>query len=297
MFEYRTGRKMCGREKRLPVSLTAQMSAFARAYHFENSVRPVFCDKYARKLFSDSEYSEIKQFILASGNKIGEFVNTYLAPTPLARARFCTDALKNAMLTGTEQLVILGSGLDMTAFSEDFGGISVFELDRESEINEKKRRLDRAGISIPANVRPIPCSLASESIAQTLERNGFDKNGKTFFSCIGLLYYMTADEISGLFGEIAALSADGSELAFDFGDAHLFSSNVERVRQMRAMAEKCGEPMKSCFGYDELEKLLERHGFLIYEFLNRDEIQQRYFPESELTAFENINFALAVIKK
>lgn len=64
---------------------------------------------------------------------------------------------------------------------------------------------------------------------------------------------------------------------------------------MLAMAEKSGEPMKSCFGYGELEKMLEQHNFLIYEFLNRDEIQSRFFADSEMTAFENINYAQAVL--
>lgn len=86
-------------------------------------------------------------------------------------------------------------------------------------------------------------------------------------------------------------------MVFDFADSHLFSSDVPRVKNMLAMAEKSGEPMKSCFGYGELEKMLEKHHFLIYEFLNRDEIQNRYFAEcnNEMSAFENINYAQAVL--
>ena len=53
--------------------------------------------------------------------------------------------------------------------------------------------------------------------------------------------------------------------------------------------------MKSCFGYSELEKMLEKCGFLLYEFLNRDEIQHRFFDGCEMTAFENINYAQAVL--
>lgn len=56
--------------------------------------------------------------------------------------------------------------------------------------------------------------------------------------------------------------------------------------------------MKSCFGYSELEKLLEGYGFLIYEFLNPEEIQSRFFNSSdgEMTAFECINYVRAVLK-
>ena len=106
---------------------------------------------------------------------------------------------------------------------------------------------------------------------------------------------MTADEISELFRSISDFAADGSTVVFDFADSHLFSSDFPRVKNMLAMAEKSGEPMKSCFGYGELEKMLEQHNFLIYEFLNRDEIQSRFFADSEMTAFENINYAQAVL--
>ncbi|MGN0596713.1 MAG: hypothetical protein ACI4J1_05255 [Ruminiclostridium sp.] len=69
------------------------------------------------------------------------------------------------------------------------------------------------------------------------------------------------------------------------------------MKNMLAMAEKSGEPMKSCFSYGELEKMLEQHNFLIYEFLNRDEIQNRFFAKcgGEMTAFENVNYGLAVL--
>ena len=64
-----------------------------------------------------------------------------------------------------------------------------------------------------------------------------------------------------------------------------------------SVTEKSGEPMKSCFGYGELEKMLEKHHFLIYEFLNRVEIQNRYFAEcnNEMSAFENVNYAQSVL--
>lgn len=43
--------------------------------------------------------------------------------------------------------------------------------------------------------------------------------------------------------------------------------------------------------------MLEKHHFLIYEFLNRDDIQNRFFAKcnNEMSAFENINYAQAVL--
>lgn len=90
----------------------------------------------------------------------------------------------------------------------------------------------------------------------------------------------------------------GSTLLFDFADENLFISKTKRVQNMTAMAAAGGEPMKSCFDYEHLEKLLEEYKFLIYEFLIPYDIHEKYFKNRTdyLTAFENINYALAVLK-
>lgn len=56
--------------------------------------------------------------------------------------------------------------------------------------------------------------------------------------------------------------------------------------------------MKSCFSYPDLEKLLEKYPFLVYELLTPTDIQNRYFNgrEKQLTAFEHVNYALTVFK-
>ena len=60
-----------------------------------------------------------------------------------------------------------------------------------------------------------------------------------------------------------------------------------------------GEPMKTAFSYGALEKLLEKHGFLIYELLTPDDIQRDIIDRAgaELKAFEHVNDCLAVRKK
>lgn len=298
LFEYNPKKNEKNNQK-TNTSLTSLMSAFSRAYHFKNSIDPVFSDNIAEKLFSESEYQKIEKYILSGSTDVKTYVNTYLAPTPLARAVFCEDSLNTAIKTGTRQYVILGSGLDTFAFRNNFKNVNIFEIDKTAVIDDKKQRLKRAKIEIPDNVKFINSDLSQEDIQTVLEKNGFDKNKKTFFSCTGLLYYMSKDEISKLFKSISSFATDGSTIVFDFADNHLFSSDVERVKEMIKMAEKSGERMKSCFGYGEIEMLLQEHNFLIYEFLSDKDIQNRFFAnrDDELTAFEHINYALAVLKK
>lgn len=272
-------------------SLTSLMSAFARAYHAENAENCVFKDEYAGRLFSADEYSAITGYIANSGKEVNNYVNTNLAPTVLARAAYCEDSLKTAVMTGTEQYVILGSGLDTYCLRAD-GDVRVFEIDTGKTVADKLSRMERAGLKAENTVfidGDVSCG-----IENLLVKNGFDRRKKTLFSCLGLLYYITKDEIANLFKEISSFAAAGSSVVFDFGDSHMFSSGVERVKNMVEMAKQSGEEMKSCFGYGELEKMLEDCGFLIYEFLNEAQIQSRFFENSTLSAFEHINFATAV---
>lgn len=296
-------------------SITALMSAFARAYHSQNSNEILFDDYMARALMTDEEYSMMRQYIISgidffAPDKKDSFgddeemlrwiVETQLAPTPLARAKFCDDSLKTAVMTGTEQYVILGAGLDTFAWreSELMQKLSVFEVDHPLTQKDKKQRLERAKLDMRENLHFVPVDFTKDNLRDRLAENGFDENKKTFFSWLGVSYYLSQDEIGGFLENLSSFAADGSTLLFDYADENLFTSDVRRVQNMLAMAQAGGEPMKSCFSYGCLEKLLSKYNFLIYEFLSTNDIQGKYFGNRTdfLTAFENINYALAVLK-
>lgn len=292
-------------------SITSLMSAFGRAYHSANESNPVFDDFEARSLISDEEYEKIGNYILGgidffAPDKKGAFkndnealaylVNTQIAPTPLARAKYCESALKTAVMTGAEQYVILGAGLDTFALREpDF--IKVFEVDHPLTQKDKTERILSAKGKIPDNLILTAVDFSKDNLKEKLTSAGFDNKKKSFFSLLGVSYYLTPEQIESTLESIAELSSDGSTLVFDYADEGLFNSSVKRVQNMLAMAAAGGEPMKSCFSYNELEKLLEWHGFLIYELLTSPDIQSAFFDgHGDMRAFENINYVTAVYK-
>lgn len=296
-------------------SVTALMSAFVRAYHAQNSEKPVFTDRVARKLMSDAEFESMKSYIKSgvdffAPEKKGAFaddedllewlVNTQLAPTVLARACFCEERLRTAVMTGTQQYVMLGAGLDTFAWRETelMKKLEVFEADHPLTQADKKRRLEQAGLEVPENLHFVPVDFSSDSLAVRLEAQGFDPCKKTFFGWFGVSYYLTAEQIGHMLAQISSFAAEGSSLAFDFAAEELFSSEVRRVRNMLAMAAAGGEPMKFCTGVPQLTALLEEHNFLVYELLNTGDVDEAYFGDrpDALDAFEGISFALAVIK-
>lgn len=279
-------------------NLTALLSAFARAYHAEHSARPVFADSFSKRLFSADEYAQIEKFVELGGHAVRAYVNEQLAPIPLARARFCEDSLRTAVLTGTSQYVILASGYDTFALRNFNPKLSVYEIDKANVLAEKQRRIERAGLRLPDSAHYISADLSTADLEKVLTENGFDKRKKTFFSCLGLFYYLSKAEIERLVEQIAAFAAEGSTLLFDFPDNHFFSAQEPRVKELIKMASESGSPMKSCFGYEELEKLLENYNFYLYEFLSDNEMQARYFSNRDdgLTPFEHVDYALAVLK-
>lgn len=296
-------------------SLTALMSSFGRIYHSKNDNPIIFNDILSRELMTEVEYEQIKGYLISGINffapdKKEEFtsddeilkwvVQTQIAPTPLARARYCEDALKTAVLTGTRQYVILGAGMDTFAFRNPdiLKKIPVFEVDHPSTQMEKRKRVARAGWEVPKQLHFVPLDFTKDDLAETLLKYEYKKDIKTFFSWLGVSYYLTKEKIANMLKAIEAFASEGSTILFDYASQEIFSSPVKRVQNMISMAAAGGEPMKSSFNYRELEQLMEKYRFLIYEHLSTEEIQREFFADRTdyLTAFEHINYAQAVLK-
>ena len=296
-------------------SITALMSAFGRAFHAENEEHPVFADDLARELMTADEYAAVQGYVLGGAQffepeidpatwepnaLVRKLVNTHIAPSPLCRAAYTEQALKTAVLTGTKQYVILGAGLDTFAFREPKFLLKhkVFEVDHPLTQADKRERIARAGWTVPDNLTFVPVDFAKNSLTERLIAAGFDPSVKSFFSWLGVTYYLSAESIEKTLAELSLICADGSTLVFDYPDENFFDAPEKRVQNTIMMAQAGGEPMQSAFSYGELEKLLERHGFLIYQLLTPDDIQRDIIDNAgaDMKAFEHVNYCLAVKK-
>ena len=121
---------------------------------------------------------------------------------------------------------------------------------------------------------------------------------KTFFSWLGVTYYLSTEAINTMLAALSELCADWSSLVFDYPDENIFDASEKRVQNTIMMAKAGDEPMQSAFSYSEIEKLLEKHGFLIYELLTPDDIQRDIIDKAgtDMKAFEHVNYCLAVRK-
>lgn len=296
-------------------SITALMSSFGRAFHAENEEHPVFADYLAKELMTPEEYATVQSYLLGGAQffepeidpaafqpkeLLRRLVNVHIAPSPLCRTAYTEQALKTAVLTGTKQYVILGAGLDTFAFRETefLSKYQVFEVDHPLTQADKQERITRAGWTVPDNLTFVPMDFTKDSLAERLIAAGFDPSAKSFFSWLGVTYYLSAEAIDTMLSALSTLCADGSTLVFDYPDENFFDAPEKRVQNTIMMAKAGGEPMKTAFSYRELETLLEQHDFLIYELLTPRNIQRDIIDKTgaDLKAFEHVNYCLAVRK-
>ena len=297
-------------------SITALMSSFGRVFHAENEDHPVFTDHLAKNLMTAEEYVAVQGYILGGAQffepeidsaafqpkeLLRRLVNVHIAPSPLCRAAYTEKALKAAVLTGAKQYVILGAGMDTFAFRETefLSEYRVFEVDHPLTQADKLERITRAGWTIPDNLSFVPVDFTKDSLTERLIAAGFDPSVKSFFSWLGVTYYLSAEAIDTMLSALSTLCANGSTLVFDYPNEGFFAAPEKRVQNTIMMAKAGGESMRSAFSYSELEKLLEKHGLLIYELLTPDDIQRDIIDKAgaDMKAFEHVNYCLAVRKK
>ncbi|KKI92827.1 SAM-dependent methyltransferase [Bacillus sp. SA1-12] len=302
--------------KQNEASITSLLSAFGRAYHSLYDTPKVFDDHVAIDLISQEEFADIRKNLIQGTpfffNGLAQrfhdddemlkwITQVQFSPTPLARAAYCEKVVLNELKLGLKQFVILGAGLDTFCFRhpELRGSLEILEVDHPATQDFKKKRLANAQLEIPKNLHFVSMDFTKTFSEEKLVNKGFKKQ-KTFFSLLGVTYYLTKNEMKNLLKNLFTKVPSGSSIVFDYGDETLFHEKglSNRVENTIKMAVASGEPMKSCFSYTELENLLEDLGLLIYEHLSPAVINDYFFQNRTdyLTAFESIHYLHAVKK-
>jgi methyltransferase (TIGR00027 family) len=198
-----------------------------------------------------------------------------------ARSRIADDALAAATKRGARQLVVLGAGLDTTAYralpSHD---LRIFEVDHPATQIWKRERLAEAGIPLPAALTFVSVDFERTTLAQGLATAGFDCALQTFFTWLGVVPYLTEDAIFSTLGYIAGLPG-GAHVVFDYvNPPDTMTEPGRRAMHEALIARVAGisEPLRNHFESDALHARLKELGFRDVEDLGWPEIAARFFP-------------------
>jgi methyltransferase (TIGR00027 family) len=230
---------------------------------------------------------------------------TAIAPLSLAisRARYAEELLEKAVREGVRQYVILGAGMDTFAFRcpELVKKLRVFEVDHPATQARKRNRLDEVGWEQPEQLHFIPVDFSRESPAAALARSSYDPGTPSFFSWLGVTYYLDRDVVSDTLRGIADVALPGSNLVFDYLDKDAFApeKTARRVQAGMEYMRKIGKPMITGFPPCTLGEYLASLGLCLQENVSPTGIEERYFSgrTDAYHAYEHMHFARAVVEQ
>lgn len=295
-------------------SITAKLCSFARAYHSNFGKNKIFDDYLAYDLMGKEEYDEIGQLIenkfdtsafddktSFDGVRVYPFVNRYITPIPISRIAFAEkELLRFVKEKGKCQYVICGAGMDTFAFRNENSDIHIFELDHPDTQRFKLERIKQLEWNIPKNVKYVSVDFSKNDMNEALRNAGFKQEMPTFFSILGVTYYLTLPVFEETLEKINRISAVGSRLVFDFPDETTFENRKnKRAYELAQITDRLGEPMQHGFTIEEIRRAVSENDFSVIRHETPQIIQKTYFENRAdgQSAFENIHFILAQKKE
>ena len=260
-------------------SLTALGAARLRAAHQVLDNASILADPLAARILgTDIEVSLEHAQAHPSGPRMRWFI--------AARSRLAEEALISAVDAGVTQLVVLGAGLDTLAYRTPLAGaLRIFEVDHPATQARKRQMLAAAAIAVPPTLSFVAIDFERQTLAETLESAGFAAAGRSFFSWLGVVPYLTEQAVFSTLGHIAQLEG-GAEVVFDYVNPAGSIAPAGRAAH-QALAERVaclGERIQSYFDTEQLCSKLSATGFRHVNDIGPAELATRFFPEAERSA-------------
>ena len=284
-------------------SVTAKLCAFARAWHAIHDREKIFDDDLAFDLMGKEEYDTMYEMVSRgfdgfekpfSREDTEQIITEYIAPIPLSRIHFAENRLHTFAAKHQKiQYVICGAGSDTFLFRNDNPNIEIYEIDHPDTQNYKLEQIRKLEWNIRKNVHFVSVDFEKQRMVTQLLNAGFDPQIPSYFSILGVTYYLTLDVFADTLSQIAELSVPGSAVVFDY--PMKTGSFPQRVHRLEQITASLGEHMRGGYDYNEVSRALYALGFQIDTYMSPDRIQAAYFDgrNDHMKAFENVSLLSA----
>ncbi len=255
---------------------SALMVAMQRAAHQLLEQPLVLDDPLALSIIGTTE----AQALRADLNKYRNPMAQGLRSSVVVRSRLAEDEWASAVERGVRQYVILGAGLDTSAYRHPDVPGRIFEVDLPATQAWKQARLSDAGIEIPASLSYVPVDFETVSLAEGLASAGFDLRQPAYFSWLGVTMYLEEEAVADTLRFIAGC-AKGSAVLFEYVMPLAGLPPMMRIamEQVAAQLAERGEPWKSFFEPDVLVSTVAALGFCYSRTWTPDELNRRYLAD------------------
>ena len=251
---------------------TAVRTALWRAFHTQADAEPyILEDTVGLQLIAPEEGWQERPDIKYTQR---------LRASVVARSRYIEDIITTESSKGTDQYVILGSGLDTFAQRNPdiTSKIQIFEIDQPDTLAWKQKRLSETGFHIPENLHFVPVNFEKSSWWEQLLKAGFNIHKPAVIACTGVTLYLTKSAIIETLQHMVSL-ATGSVIAISF---YLPIELLEKEDQpMQEMANKgaqqSGTPFISFFSPEEVIAIAKESGLNNTDLVSTEDIKDLYF--------------------
>ncbi|VWD22025.1 MerR family transcriptional regulator [Burkholderia lata] len=252
---------------------SALMVATQRAAHQLLDRPLVLDDPVALTVLGAAEAQALRDNL----DKFRQPMTVGMRSTVVVRSRLADDVWVDAIERGIRQYVVLGAGLDTSAYRRPDAPGRVFEVDLPATQAWKQARLREAGIAVPPSLQFVPVDFERVGLAEGLARAGFDADAPALFSWLGVTMYLDEAAVVETLRFIAGC-AKGSAVLLEYVIPLPSLPPIVRiaVEQMMARFAERGEPWKSFFEPAELTGRLAALGFSHSNTWTPDELNQRY---------------------
>jgi methyltransferase (TIGR00027 family) len=193
------------------------------------------------------------------------------------RKRYMDDKLVEALGSGIDTVMILGSGLDTRAYRiPQLSTLPVYEVDLPQTIAYKERKLRQLYGSVPPHVRLIPIDFDRQTLEDVLKSHGYSLDQKSFFIWEGVTQYISETAVRTVF-EFLAKVRPGSRIVFtyivkDFIDGER-TYGLERLYQQTRVKKQMWQ-----FGLQpsQVAAFIGEYSWKELEQVGADEYRQRY---------------------
>jgi len=265
-------------------SSTAEATAAVRAWHRMHHEPLILDDPYALEFTSGLWRLICRNRLLTwliFERALGKLQP--IAAEIICRARYTEDKLEAAIDNGMRQYVLLGAGFDSYALRHAATAehLRIFELDHPLSQQVKKERIYKHHERLPPMLEFVPVDFERQTLAEVLDRSGYDRQQPAFFSWLGVAQYLPSTAVQNTLEALAAYAASGSELVFDYllPALELSASDKSILEGLQRFTERRGEPLASYFTPAELATMANQCGFEVVENFSPADQAARYFTQ------------------
>ncbi|GAB5487190.1 MAG: SAM-dependent methyltransferase [Parasphingorhabdus sp.] len=266
-------------------SQTAQFAAILRAHHYLSAKgQKLLEDSLALPLSGLQSKEAVKQAVTGlregysalGGSEVAAAFVEQIEHAVCIRSRLVEERLRQTKDAGLQQLVVLGAGMDTTAYrcQDLVADIDVIEIDHPDTQALKREKLNSSGIAIPANLHFVGFDFENQTLEEALEMGGVDQAKQSLFPWLGVNMYLTEEAVNATLAVVAQFPP-GSELIADFMpeyETSLSDQITSSVDELAQQVAEMGEPIESRFTESSLHSRLKEAGFDRVDFYSGKKI-------------------------